>query len=141
MHPRKSRSTDAWTYCSPGTLGRLRHRLRRAQRHRLAVRFLATAALLVGIGTVAWNAKRSADSDYGGKSCTEVQMHMVRYTMNELEPTLRRAVTLHLAACPDCREKADAMQEPDSDIAVQNLINIPAERLMLHRWPAVANLK
>lgn len=67
---------------------------------------------MVGMG--AWSVQRTGpahQSDDGRISCNQIAANMQRYVTGQLPLAFQRAFVPHLANCPQCREKVEAMQD------------------------------
>jgi anti-sigma factor RsiW len=105
------RSPDEWVLCPPGELERLAERLRRRRRRRVFLRTAtAVAVVAAGGGLSAWLSLGPArEPSYGGITCTRVQALAGAYARGELSATVREQVRQHLAQCPRCAARFQAL--------------------------------
>ncbi len=132
LHP-----AEAWTACSPGTLGRLSRRIRGQRQQQSAIRVAAPLAMIVLVTLGVWSANRPAalhESNYGGLTCQQVETNMQQYTVSQLPPETQRALAEHLAHCPHCQKKMKTMQRDEMPIGAATAVvtESPIAELM---WP------
>lgn len=114
-------SSDPWDACPDGALLQMTQRLHRARRRRE----VATMVGASGIGVVlvagillAAGLLRTPSHLPGGISCSECRQHLMAHqpaaaaeprVAADLIDALPRQVQQHLAGCPRCREKLEAL--------------------------------
>lgn len=112
---------DAWTDCAPGTVLQLQHRMKSKRRRKVAQQVAVSVALMGLIVVGAWNMQHAIApglSGPGGVPCEFVLLHLDQYAAGELSLDQQSSVGEHLAHCPSCRAKMDAMSRQQASIEV-----------------------
>jgi len=115
MNHSKLHPAEAWNACSPGTLGQLSRRIRVQRRRQAAIRIAAPLAMIVLVTLGVWSVNRPVapqpfSFNYGGVTCRQVEANMQQYAASQLPPDTQRAFAEHLALCPLCQQKMNAMR-------------------------------
>ncbi len=107
-------ASDDWTACGPPEITKLAARLRGRRQLRAARRAAfvaaATTATVAIVALAVWSSAGTDEGpDFAGISCYRVAELTDAYMKMELLPELQDQVRRHVALCPICRERMDAM--------------------------------